>query len=289
MKPNNSKRHHYIPKFFIKNFTDDDGLLFIYNKLEKKISNKKHSPKSIFFETNRNTVDFSGHKLDNLEKLYSELDNKISPDIKNVLLAKKITPEELVSITLLASLLKWRIPQSDEIFNVIKEDLTQEDLAITIEVKDKNIKVDEKAIEHIEKSDSFKETKRVLLAILPLLKSKTILDIYNYSFIQTSSIFPSVIGDCPVIEKYNQDIYKIEDFILPLSSTETFIYKQGCKKEIKSPMFFIQRDLAIMNSSEKYIGCKSKEHLEKIVEIYNQTVSGNQIENVHKYIFNLIE
>ena len=285
---NKSSRHHYIPQFFIKNFTDDDGFLFVYNKIENRISNRKLSPKSIFFEIDRNTVDFSGQQLDNLESLYAELDNKISPDLKNVLLTKTVTPEELTSLALLACLLKWRIPKSDERFNTIKQDLTQEDLAIKITIKDKNIKVDEEAIKHIETSDIFKETKRILLGILPFINSNKLLEIHNNSFIQTNTFFPSVIGDCPIIEKENFDINKIEDFILPLSSTDTFIYKQDCKKGINNSLFFIQRDIAIIEASEEYIGCKSKEHLEKIVEIYNQTKVDNNLGNIHKHIFKFI-
>ena len=284
-----SHRHHYIPQFFIKNFTDDDGFLFVYNKIENRISNRKHSSKSIFFETDRNTVDFSGQQLDKLESLYAELDSKISPDLKNVLATKSVTPEELTSIALLACLLKWRVPKSDERFNAIKQDLTQEDLAIKITVINKNTKVNESAIKHIETSDIFKETKRILLGILPFINTTNLSEIHNNSFINTNTFFPSVIGDSPVIEKENFDINKIEDFILPLSSTDTFIYKKDCKKEINNYLFFIQRDLAIIESSEKYIGCKSKEHLEKIVQIYNQTKADNNVSNIHKQIFKFID
>lgn len=251
---NKSHRHHYIPQFFIKNFTDDNGFLFVYNKIENRISNRKHSPKSIFFETDRNTVDFRGRQLDNLESLYAELDSNISHDLTNVLASKTVTPEELTSIALLACLLKWRVPKSDERFNVIKQDLTQEDLAIKITIKDKNTKVDEAAIKHIETSDIFREAKRILLGVLPFISTTNLLEIHNNSFIQTNTFFPSVIGDCPVIEKEKFHLNIMEDFILPLSSTETFIYKRDCKKEINNFLFFIQRDLAIIESSEKYIG-----------------------------------
>jgi len=283
-----SSRHHYIPEFFIKNFTDDDGFLYVYNKIENRISNKKRSPKSLFFEMDRNTVDFSGHQLDNLENLYADLDSKISRHVQNVLLTKTVTPEELISITFLACLLKWRVPKSDEMFNIIKEDLTQEDLAIKITVKDEDTKIEEEALRHIESSNIFKETKRIMLGLLPLVNSNKPIEIYNNSFIYTNHFYPSLIGDCPVIEKENFDINKIEDFILPLSSADTFIYKQGCKKEINNVLFFIQRDLAIINSSERYIGCRNKEHLEKVVKIYNQTNAEGNLNNIHKHIFNFI-
>ena len=280
---NKSKRHHYIPKFFIKNFTDNDGLLFVYNKIDNKIIDSKKSPKSIFFEIDRNTVDFDGHNLDNLEQLYSELDNKISIDLRNVLETKNVTPEELTSIALLACQLKWRVPNIDSQFNLIKEDLTQEDLSIKITVKDKNTEIDQKAIEHIENSDIFNETKRILLSVLPLLNEKTLLDIHNNSFIQTNQYFPSLIGDCPVLEKENTNIHLIEDFIFPLSSYDTFIYKKGAKKKINNALFFFQRDLAIVDLSSKYVGCKSKEHLEKIVKMYNQIKNEEKSNNIYEY------
>ena len=282
---NKSSRHHYIPKFFTKNFTDSDGLLFVYNKIENKILSSKKSPKSVFYEWDRNTSNFSGDKLDNLEDLYSALDSEIAIDVSNVLKTMTISPEELTSIALLACQLKWRVPKIDSEFNRIKEDLSQEDLGIKITVKDKSIPIDQSTIKQIEGSDFFKETKRVLLSILPFLNETKLLEIHNNSFIQSNPLYPSLIGDCPVLEKDNSDIYQIEDFIFPLSSSDTFIYKKGTNKGINSGLFFFHRDLLIIESSSEYVGCKSKEHLEKIVEMYNVVKSENKLEGLSKNIF----
>ena len=40
-----SRDHHFIPRFFIKEFADDKGRVFLYNKKKRK------------FEVNENTVD----------------------------------------------------------------------------------------------------------------------------------------------------------------------------------------------------------------------------------------
>ncbi len=285
----NSKRHHYIPQYFTRNFTDTDGLLFVFNKIENKIIERKMSPKSIFFEIDRNTVDFSGHLLDNLEKMYADLDHRISQDLSHVLKTKTVTPEELTSIALLASQLKWRVPKVDQQFNLIKDDLTQDDLSIKITVKDENVEIDKRAIEEIEKSDIFKEGKRILLSILPFLKEPILLDIHNNSFIQTNEYFPCLIGDCPVLEKPNENIRVMEDFIFPLSSSDTFIYKKGCNKKIKSILFFFQRDLAIIDLSSKYVGCKDKEHLGKVVKMYNLAQNEGKAKFIYKYLFENID
>ena len=66
-----SRRHHYIPQFLIKKFADSDNMLYLYDKEKKTFAKEKRSPKSIFFEMNRNILDFGGTANDNLEKLYA--------------------------------------------------------------------------------------------------------------------------------------------------------------------------------------------------------------------------
>lgn len=41
-----SQRHHYIPQFLIKNFSNDKSKLYVYYKEKKEI--KETVPKSIF-------------------------------------------------------------------------------------------------------------------------------------------------------------------------------------------------------------------------------------------------
>lgn len=283
-----SRRHHYIPQFLASNFTDVDGVLFVYNKDEDRIVSKKQSPKAMFFEKDRNTVEFNGQKLDDLEKLYSVLDDKISRHLRSVLTSKTISPEQVVSIALLASQLKWRVPNADEAFNKIKEGLTQEDLAISITAKDQNLNVDEEAIKFIENSEIFRETKRVLLSMPPFLNEQSLLEIHNNSFINTNPNFPALIGDAPVLEKPNTDWRRIEDFIFPLSSSDTLIFKKGTKKEIVSPLFYFQRDMATIKASTKYVGCKSKDHLEKIVKMYQEVRKNGKLNNVEEFLFDFI-
>lgn len=284
-----SNRHHYVPEFVIKKFTDDEELLYVYDKEHNKIvSSKRSSPKAIFFEMHRNTFEINGEESDNLEKLYTEFDTRISIDLESVLKTNTWTQEELISVMVLASQLKWRVPKIDNQFNIIKEDLTQEQLGIKITVKDKNDEIDPKAIEYIQNSTFFKEAKRVLIPIVPFLKEENLLEIYNNSFIYTNPNFPALIGDCPVIEKANNNINIIEDFIFPLSSDATFIFKKGTAKEVINYYFCFQRDVAVIDSAVKYVGCKSKEHLEKMVAMYNVMKNDNTLRYNNQYLFGLV-
>src|SRR5574344_618470 len=285
-----SKRHHYIPQFLIKNFTDDDGLLYVYNKQEDRIIGKKQSPKSIFFENDRNTVTFAEKfDLDNLEQLYSALDGRLAIDVRNVLKNKTVSPEELVSIALLAIMLKWRTPSSDKEFNILKEDITKEDLSIDIRLKDSAESSSQEEISHILNSDIFKETKRILLSILPLLNEDKLLDIHNNSFIYTNELFPGLIGDNPIIERCNLNYRNIENFIFPLGRYETFIYNKRDSDKGLNAFFNIQKDLAIIHLSEKYVACKSKSQLEKIVQMYNIVKQENKVNSIIPNLFKFLD
>ena len=80
-----SKRHHYIPEFFIKGFAGEDRLLSVYNKQTAKLEPKRRSPKQIFFEWNRNTFSLNGEDSDFVEKLYQNREDKFSKTYKKIM------------------------------------------------------------------------------------------------------------------------------------------------------------------------------------------------------------
>ncbi|MVN79111.1 DUF4238 domain-containing protein [Hymenobacter sp. HMF4947] len=285
-----SRRHHYIPQFLIKNFADEDGLLYLFDKQTGRIAKQRQSPKAIFFEMDRNTVLFNGQPKDHLEALYAALDDKAAADLQTVLLSRKASAEEVVSIVALASSLKWRTPASDPQFGQLKEELSLADLKTEIRPIDQATPVDQNALNQLVASDAIKEAKRILLPLLPLLDEEKLTDIHANWFIHSHSDerFPSLIGDCPLLERPNADYSKLEDFIFPLSSTDTFIYKRKAQKQINSPIFTIQKDLATLHYSARYVACKSKTHLESTVNMYGVLQAQNQVGQLTKFLFDFI-
>lgn len=67
-----SKKHHFVPRSLLKNFCNEDGRLFVFDKTTKKsfsstIENAGH-------ENHFNSIDLEGTKL-NFEKLFDEIDS----------------------------------------------------------------------------------------------------------------------------------------------------------------------------------------------------------------------
>jgi hypothetical protein len=81
---NISSRHHYLPVFFLDGFVNEVGEFYIFNKQKYILPNKTFSPKSHFFEWDRNNVNIDGVETDFIEKLYSHLDNTCAPTFKKL-------------------------------------------------------------------------------------------------------------------------------------------------------------------------------------------------------------
>jgi len=283
-----SHRHHYVPQFLIQNFADNNGKLWIYNKTDRRIQKNSKSPKAIFFEWDRNLFEYNGNSVDNIEKLYADLDSLLSNCLSKVLSTHTMTGREQTLIIFLASLMKWRVPKIDEEFYNLIKDLPIENLGVKIQRKDSKTIENDEELEKIKNTEIIKEMKRLLLPVQPLITESNLNDIHENCFITSFDKYPSLIGDCPIIESPNLKYEIMENFIFPLSTSETFIFKKGSKRNISSPLFYIQKDLATLHLSEKYVACKSREHLQKIVEMYTKLENEDKTHLITKYIFEII-
>ena len=284
-----SRRHHYIPRFLIGNFADIDNKVWVYNKAEGKILKNKQSPKSIFFEIDRNNFDVNGKTIDNIELMYSDVDNLLSKNLDKVLSTHSMTGRELTLLILLVTLTKWRIPASDEKFIQEYKNIPIEQLGLKIRPVDREIKVNEDDINRIKEMEIVKEVNRLLLSIQPLLREEKLNEIHKNCFIISDDEFPSLLGDVPIIENQNNSYETLEDFIFPLSSNETLVCKRGAEKYISQKIFHIQKDLTTFHLANKYVICKSKEQLLKIAEIYSTLLKDNKSHLLSKYVFEFIK
>lgn len=285
---NPSKKHHYIPEFLIKNFCDTDGLIYIYDKSVGRFIGKK-SPASVFYELHRNTMDIGGEKSVAFEQLYSELDGRMCAALQRVTMTKPITPEDFMSLLLLASTLKWRVPVNDDTFNNLKETVRYDDLPVMLRHKESKVQAEKEIFDKITCTEVFKEFKRVVFPMLPFLNEEKLQNLYENSFVNTShEKVISILGDCPIIEKPHTNIYGMESFVFPLSSHDTLIYKNGSKKGISGISFYLLRDVATFHLSQKYVGCKNKEHLESIVKLYQHMVRERAINLALDLLFDFV-
>ena len=118
-----SWRHHYVPIFYLKGFTDASSKLFIYDKKRGRPIRRSQSPRSFFFIKNRHTLlNLRGEYDDFIEtSLYKSFDN-ITSNALNDLRSNPVNKFNddlsfLSKIVILINGLIYRIPKYDSYHN----------------------------------------------------------------------------------------------------------------------------------------------------------------------------
>ena len=270
---NVSSKHHYIPRFLIRQFADEEGMLYIYDKSKGQIQRDKKGAGAIFFEMNRNTIKIEGQSNDNMEKLYGAIDDKFAKGLNTLLKTKTLTEEVAVDVVMLASTLKWRIPATDGDFDNLSDELGYAELPIKINLSGTNHEAEKSAMEELIHSETFKQTKRVIFPFLPFytngyLDNQKLFNIFKRSYIINDNRINSILGDVPILEKNPGDVHNFSDQIFPISNQITFIYSTTGNQKIKDMTFYVQRDIAILEQSKQYVVSRDKAYLQSIINAH---------------------
>src|SRR5690349_5831671 len=123
-----SKRHHYLPVFYLKGFADTEDLIYVYDKVKDTILSKQ-KPESKFYEKHLNNYKVDGDiKFTFEESLFTPLDTKgarlfakiRSPEFIN---EEQLTPLERFTLLGFITRLFWRSPESNKLFvDIIKKE-----------------------------------------------------------------------------------------------------------------------------------------------------------------------
>jgi hypothetical protein len=241
--PQKSWRHHYIPQFYLKNFTNAENTFHIYSvkKGNYKSNGKLFSPESHFFEIKGNTLITEQGSTDFLETdFYKTLDNDVAKlfyKIKNSTKERYgLSEEDMPMLQYFIANLYWRNPMND---GLVKQLLKTKGLSglgfkfINTETKEIIINSDiEKKM--IENESTYKMIKHRLPSVLyqNLFENDSPLTILH--FIPPND-FPSLVSDNPLILRNpeNIDVYR-DDFILPLSRDKILIRTKKIKNQYQN-------------------------------------------------------
>jgi hypothetical protein len=289
--PNTSWRHHYIPQFYLKHFTNKENKFHIYLVKEEryKANGKMFSPESHFFEEHGNTLFTNNSSLDFLEtEFYKKLDNDVANLFHKIHFSAKerygLTEADMPMLQFFVAHLFWRNPINDEyVKNLIKrKGLT----GLGIQIKDKETN---KVLLNTEAEKRMMENEHMHKLIkfwLPLLLFKTALD--NNSPLTISSFIPgnlpSLICDNPLILRnpQNFDVYK-DDFILPLSRDKILVRTKKIR-QYKENTVRLLIDLLLVKQANKFISTSDLRY----INMLNALETKKSIEEIRNDIFSAL-
>lgn len=258
-----SSRHHYIPKFLSTGFANSDGLLYVYDKEKDQILKNPRSPKSIFFENDRNTVE-----LDNTTKtsiledlLYQGIDDKTSKVIKKYQtdeLAKiDFRPEDTAAILFFLISLFWRIPKTDYAASNLMDRAT-----ITADGIDPEVLRNDPVYRKISRAGLFKHHMAEMKSFGE--KGTKWINIHQ----NEKPIY--LIGDYPILFKKQPSLFSEfndTDILVALSSTR--VYSSTIEKLNNfRPKNSFRYNACIIEQSVNYVACGDFNTLEYSVLFY---------------------
>jgi hypothetical protein len=290
-----SKRHHYLPQFFLKGFTGDDGKLAVYDLRKNELREKRVTPKQIFFEWNRNTFCVQGKETDFVEKLYQRIDNDFAQTYKKILEQKgrsEIKAKELMNLILFIGYTYWRIPKTDQEIRKILRHSSAQELHIRIRNKMTNENAPQDIIDRIINEPAFIETYRMVKPIFDYLKNDTTkkLENWNVYYSPREANELHVIGDNPIVLKDNNvtNIFSNE-LVFPLTKGKGVFHSKGKKLRTIQPETKVNIDLLLFLQSERYICGPNESYIRALSKIAGYFTNDNQVNQLKEEVFGICE
>ncbi len=202
-KKGSSKKHHYLPRHYLKGFTDNDGCFYVYDKIEGRIFYS--NPDASFFGNNLNTVvSPRGSSSTFLEGLYTDMENHCWPAFDRIRSSNSkmiIERQDIVDMAIFISSLYWRLPSNITIaerWSELAFSGTSPVDYFTLQHKSGGV-IPEETVEAIRGSEAFKKSFRVIIAMAPFLRDKECprkLQDWRFAFGEAQKRF-CIVGDNP--------------------------------------------------------------------------------------------
>lgn len=280
---NSSRRHHYIPRFYLKNFTKNNSF-YVIDKENLKKGAWKSVPKSICFEEYRNTMSFDngGVKNSDIEDIvYKNFDDRHSKLIKEFcekdVFTFQWTAEKSVLVYEFIALTYFRTTTFDLEYDRLY-DTTDFIDRIGLLVSDGKSNLFKTSPEFAKEFMNCSNTKKALRHIVHRVDLTQYLADNNDNFewrladrgSEEDGAKPMLTSDNPILHKNCpfSPFQRYTELILPLSS-QKFLINVDADRElhrITSPerSFFI--DCLTFWRAKKYVICSSKDYLEELAK-----------------------
>lgn len=112
------RRHHYVPKFLLEHFTDDDGRLYVFNKQHPEQGVFESSPRNVLLERDFNTtLDLNRERDHSVENEFSIIEGLASQIITKVIHTSRadnfpnLTPDEKSNLDRFMHIMCSRSPE----------------------------------------------------------------------------------------------------------------------------------------------------------------------------------
>lgn len=293
-----TSKHHYVPRFYLKGFTDGNDMFYRYDKLTNDI--KYIGGKGVFWEENLNTGaiihpetgemhlwDFPEHFFAGVDSILAEpLDIIRNTDATTNIMDNPITVD---IIKQLIHFLFWRVPANKDYLNGVIDGTAFGDLGFGFfDANGKRLKEWEETMKGV---DLWRKLYPALIASgrqNSVFKKNNKVDwgVYymNWNHALTT--------DNPIILRSFDGPASLESNLLfPLSVNMLAIAIEGKKKATLSAVVREQIDVLLFHQAQRYIACPKSEyilHIKDKLETFYSPQAENWAELLKEQIFDTL-
>jgi hypothetical protein len=293
-----SKKHHYLPRHYLKGFTDKEGGFFVYDKCTTKIF--PTAPDAAFFENDLNTVELpDGGFSDFLEGLYTGIENQSwgpLDKIRSSSFDAPIEPLDKMHLFLFLSFLHWRLPSNIKLAEKLSKEFFNgdNDLDYFKLLSKTGETVPKEVVERIRTSPAFKKTARSIVPFAPFFKDKDWWhSIDDWRFIYSGDQGKwFIVGDNPIVAHGNNDhdpVNCLKEFIFPVSGNILLVAGYKHTGKTLPPDFAVQYGIGIIERAQRFVACQNKAFLEALIKHHDLHVQYSKTNIIIPELFKMLE
>jgi len=277
MKKRKSKKHHYLPRHYLKGFTNNKNKFYVYDKQTDKIF--ETSPGNAFFENKLNTTTLpNGESSDFLEGLYADTENQFWPTLDKI---RKSSPNiainlfDKMNLFLFLLFLHWRLPSNIEYAESLSKESfiegTDIDFFHIVGKDGKN--VPEEFLQVIKNSSAFKKTIKMALPFAPFYKDNDWhikLNKWRFFYAGDGKSW-HIVGDNPIVTNGKNDhdpVNCLKEFVFPVSGKILLTNIDNPINKDLPPEFMVQHSAAIIKRARRFVACQSEDLLRMLIKYY---------------------
>jgi hypothetical protein len=272
-----SRKHHYLPRHYLRGFVNSGGEFFVYDKQNDAIFHT--APDAAFFENDLNTVTFpTGTKSDFLEDMYSGLEQQLWSSFDAIRNSDPNIPVDLqdkMELFFFLSFLHWRLPCNAGRAEKLSQGFFGPDKGLSYFkiMNEAGRSAPHSIIERIRSSAAWKTAAKVAIPFAPFFAGDTwAADLDNWRFLYSGDDKNwYIVGDNPLITRGEHDhdpVTCLKEFIFPVSGRILAISVAGGISEAPPRAFTIEYGAAIIERSARFVACHDRAFLTTLVEYH---------------------
>ena len=287
-----SKKHHYLPRFYLKGFADADNRFYVLDKASGKIW--QSTPEQSFCENRRNTgaiCDIRTKEViytDFAEEALSRIDNRAALVFQEIAASSAkgfdFNVERTYAIrTLLASIF-WRTPANDELRNEIIFSTSFAELGFGIhdEITGKRMPEQE---EHLKQIEIWQKLYPMLLTTTAFLPRNSPFNFPDWRLYYREE-GACLISDNPIIFRDFKGVSSLHgELISPISRKNILVSTPSCKTPVLPKLFSLKLDLLLFHNAKQYVASARKHYLELMAEEAPKLISDEWYRSTVKEMF----